>query len=100
MRVNFEANESLVELIESLQEKTDSTKKGVIVGALLHLKWSLEQASRGRIIVAIDPEDLPERVHQYESAMTTPLTEERPGRSSWKDLEDEDANLKATLSKR
>jgi len=66
MRINFEANEAVLDLIELLQERTGSTKKGVIVGALQLLKWSLDQQGRGRIIAAIDA-DSPEKIREYHS---------------------------------
>ncbi len=66
MRINFEANEAVLHLIEALQERTDSTKKGVIVGALQLLKWSLDQQDRGRVIAAVDV-DAPEKVSEYHS---------------------------------
>lgn len=52
-RINFEANDQLVDLIETLQRKTGASKKGVIVGSLLMMKWALEQNAQGLQIAAI-----------------------------------------------
>jgi hypothetical protein len=65
MRINFEANSAVVDLIEALQESTGATKKGVIVGALQLLKWSLDQQLAGRTIAAIDSDS--DLVREYHS---------------------------------
>jgi len=67
MRINFEANEALVELIEALANRTGSTKKGVIVGALQLLKWSLDQQDQGYTTAAIGTPAEP--IREYHSAL-------------------------------
>ncbi|HLL48560.1 MAG TPA: hypothetical protein VK399_17800 [Longimicrobiaceae bacterium] len=69
MRINFEANDALVELIEQLQQRTGGTKKAVIVGALQMLKWSLDQQDQGCTIAAIRSGDNPEAVREYHSQL-------------------------------
>ncbi|MDB5194271.1 MAG: hypothetical protein JWN50_285 [Parcubacteria group bacterium] len=64
VRINFEANPALVELIDSLATRAGSTKKGVIVGALQFLKWSLDQKDQGFVTVAISPDGLKRREFQ------------------------------------
>ena len=67
MRVNIEVNQAVVDLVDSLKKRTDSSAKGVIIGALQLLKWSLDQQARGRVISAIDPSVSPERSAEYMS---------------------------------
>ncbi len=67
MRINFDATDRSVTLLERLQKQTGTTKKGVIIAGLLHLKWCVDQINQGRVIVAIDPEDSPRHAHHFAS---------------------------------
>ena len=70
MRINFEANEATVNLLKSLRDRNDSTYKGVIVGALQFLKWSLDKQDQGLVIAAIQPDDGADRIVEYHTSLT------------------------------
>jgi hypothetical protein len=67
MRINLEVTSSVWDLLQSLQDRTGGSKKGVIVGALLFLKWSLDQQDEGRRIVAVDEDG--DNTTQYHSEL-------------------------------
>jgi hypothetical protein len=67
MRLNFEVSSSVVDLIDRLQSMTGASKKGVVVGALLLLKWSIDQQKQGRKIVAVADDDGESVVSEYNS---------------------------------
>lgn len=53
-RINIEADEPVVDLIKELKGLTGTSTKTVVIGALLGLKWMLDQELRGRKIAAIE----------------------------------------------
>ncbi len=84
MRINVDASDKFVALLERLQKHSDSSRRSVLMSGLLHLEWFLEQTSQGRIVVAIDREDCPKKVHQLISEYGLPVvaSEQKEGVTS------------------
>ena len=68
MRVNFEANAKIHNLIEELQARTDVSKKRVIEEALVFLKWRIAQEDSGMTVVGRSEDGA--RINGFYSALT------------------------------
>lgn len=59
MRLNVELNDTQTALLDAMLEETGTTKKKLVVGALMFLAWGLSEREKGNAIVAMPPTNIP-----------------------------------------